>query len=141
LPPAGDAAAAASESGSTRATGTSARVRGPSSGPAFPGACCAEAGRPWPRWLGCLRAAEPAALATAVTPSFAGRRPAKPRPTTGCPTWQATQTPLLLRERAMDPTACTPMVGPTGGAGERHRTPLLPRRAFLPPTTLGGVDG
>jgi len=40
---------------------------------------CAGARRPWPCW-GCFRAAEPCALATAVTPSFAERRrPAKPR--------------------------------------------------------------
>src|SRR6185437_2052085 len=53
--------------------------------------------RPWPCW-GCLRAAEPCALATAVTPSFAERRrPAKPRVTRDCPTGQTTQTPLVRR--------------------------------------------
>ena len=45
-----------------------------------------------------------------------------------------------IRERAMDPTACTPKPGPSGSAGKRHGIPL-PRLAFLPPTTLGGVDG
>src|SRR5262249_21143771 len=99
LPRAGEDSAAAGSAtglGSTKATGASARDRDTSSDPACPGACCDDARRPWPCWLGCLRAAEPAALATAVTPSFAGRRPAKPRTTSDdCPTWQATQTPLL----------------------------------------------
>src|SRR5215475_11359774 len=45
-----------------------------------------------------------------------------------------------VRERAMDPTACTPTPRPTGSTGQRHGIPP-PRLAFLPPTTLGGVEG
>src|SRR5262249_60650819 len=45
-----------------------------------------------------------------------------------------------VRERAMDPTACTPIPGPSVTAARRHGVPL-PRLAFLPPTTLGAVEG
>ena len=76
----------------TKVTGASVPVRA-SSAPALAGACCTGAWRPEPCWPGCLRAAEPCALATAVTPSFAERqRPAKPRTIRDCPTGQTTQT-------------------------------------------------
>jgi len=64
---------------STSETARSGREPAGSPDPADPEACCGGASPPWLPGLGCLRAAEPAALATAVTPSFAGRRPAEPR--------------------------------------------------------------
>jgi len=62
-------------------TALSGRDPAVSPDPARPEACCAGACPPRPSGPGCLRAAEPAALATAVTPSFAGRRPAEPQTT------------------------------------------------------------
>jgi len=62
---------------STSVTARSARLAG-SAGPERGEACPRP---PWPSGPGCLRAAERAALPTAVTPSFAGRRPAEPRTT------------------------------------------------------------
>ncbi len=71
----------AAPSSGTRDTGWSAVCALPSAEP--PRACCGTRA-PCADGRDCRRAAEPAALATAVTPSLAGWRHAVPRPAPGC---------------------------------------------------------
>ena len=116
---------------STSVTARSAREL---AGSADPGRREASAPPPWPSGPGCLRAAEPAALATAVTPSFAGRRLAEPRRHLTARTGRRHRHLSCVYERENGPYLVRPAAGTVPGAGPAPRRPPAGSR-----TTLGGV--
>jgi hypothetical protein len=119
-PPARRAAGPSAASSGTSVTAASALAESAGSARDW---CGTRAPRPVP--AGCLRAAELAALATAVTPSFAGRKAAAPwsvpirpgrhaTPTPSCDLWP--QASPLLKRRAASPGAANTSPANAGSA-------------------------
>ena len=111
--PASDSAPGGSTArfGSTKVTGASARDRDTSPiRPAREPAELTPDGR-W-RWAASALRSLQRLPRRSPLPSLAGSPPSREQ-RADCPAWQAAPTPSCVRERAMDPTACTPMPGPS----------------------------